>query len=105
VPLATVRPELRGAPFRQLLLHFTAARGRRPTFTAESDTLNSGRIRPCTMSRVPSANSNSSCRGSVPTISVDSRRIGSPQSLGGRPRALEASTCTQLLQRYAMLNA
>ncbi len=38
-----------------------------------------------TRARVHSANSNSNCRGSVPAISVYSRRICSAVSFGGRP--------------------
>ena len=40
------------------------------TLTADSDTRNSRRISVRSMSRVHSANPNSSCRGSVPAISV-----------------------------------
>jgi len=47
-----------------------SVRSSRPTLTADSDTLNSRRISVRTMSRVHSANPNSSCRGSAPAISV-----------------------------------
>jgi hypothetical protein len=69
-------------------------RSSRPTLTADSDTRNSRRISVRTISRVHSANSNSYCRGSAPTIIVYSRRICAAVNFGGRPgtgRAFNAS--------------